>query len=268
MFPSFLRQKENRNRKVLKPLLSEILYMKKPKKNVTKKTKESLPTRYTSYLKDPLTKKLYKSAIDEYTKVAYIYDDRWKQYNSSTENAILQQLKLKGKETILDAGCGTGNLIAAIRTKFKHKGLIIGFDITPAMLDLAEAKLSFKSKFNKTLQLELAHCENFSAKDRSVDIVISSSVLHHLPHPEKAIKEFQRVLKKNGRLLLLDFCNNYPSTRLYDFYARLFHKSHHRAYSTANVEELLKHNKFKIVSFKTWKASPVLGVMLFEARRK
>ncbi len=229
---------------------------------------KKVDSKYISYLKDPLTKKIYKGVIEEYTTIAQIYDDRWKQYLLSTENAILEQLKLKGKEIIVDAGCGTGNLLAAIQQQLKHKGKIIGFDITPAMLDLAEAKLTSKSKFNKTLQLELAHCENFSAKNNSVDIVICSNVFHSLPHPEKALCEFHRVLKKNGRLLLLDLCTDYPTTRLLDWWLRLFHKAHHRAYSNSEVDNMLKKNKFSIVSFKTWKATPTMGVMLFEARKK
>ena len=232
-----------------------------------KKAAKTVPSKYKTYIKDPLTKKMYKNVIEEYSQVARIYDDKWKAYLASTEQGILEQLKIKGKETILDAGCGTGSLIAAIRKKFRHRGKILGFDITPAMLDLAEYKLS-KDRFNKTLELELAHCENFSAKDKSVDVVISSSVLHHLPHPDKAIAEFHRVLKKGGRLILVDFCTDYPTTFLFDKIARLFHKAHHKAYGTASVEDMLKKHKFTITTFKTWKATSVFGVMLFEARKK
>lgn len=230
---------------------------------------KKLQTRYTSYIKDALTKRLYKNAIKKYTNVAYIYEDKWRAYLGSTENAIidkLKQLKLKGNEAIIDAGCGTGSMIFAIQTKLRHKGKIFGFDITPAMLDLAEAKLAYKSRFIKSLQLELAHCENFSAKNKSVDIVICSSVLHYLPHPDKALYEFHRVLKKRGRLILLDICTDYPTTKLFDIFARIFHKAHHKAYSTGEVEKLLKKNKFRIVSFRTWKATPLFGVMLFEAK--
>lgn len=224
--------------------------------------------KYKSYLKDSTTKRIYKNVIEEYTKLAYVYDDKWKQYLTSTEQAILNQLKLKGKETILDAGCGTGNLLSSISQRLKHKGKIMGFDITPAMLDLAESKLTTHSRFNKTLQLELAHCENFSAKNNSVDIVICSSVLHYLAHPEKALHEFHRVLKKGGRLILIDFCNDYPTTLLLDWWQRMFHKAHHRAYTTTQLDEMLKKNKFSITSFKTWKATPTIGVMLFDARKK
>ncbi len=225
------------------------------------------PSKYKTTLKDPLTKKMYKNVIEEYSRIAKIYEDKWETYLTSTESTILDQLRLKGKETILDAGCGTGSLLTAIQQKFKHKGKIIGFDITPAMLDLAEHRLA-KDRFNKTLELELAHCENFRTKEKSVDVVISSSVLHHLPHPDKAIAEFYRVLKKGGRFILVDFCTDYPTTFLFDRLARLFHKAHHKAYSAGYIEKLLKKHKFTIVDFKTWKATPLLGVMLFEARKK
>ncbi len=229
--------------------------------------KKKLPQRYKSYLKDALTKKMYKNVIEEYTAIAKIYEDKWAKYLASTEEAIIEQLKLKGKETILDAGCGTGSLLVAIQKKFKHTGKVYGFDITPAMLELAEFNLS-KGRFNKSLQLELAHCENFSAKDNSIDIVIFSSVLHHLPHPEHALTEFHRVLKKNGKLILVDYCTDYPATKLFDIFARIFHKAHHKAYSSVYVKELLVKHKFKVQAFKTWKATSFRGVMLFEARKK
>lgn len=245
--------------------------LKMPKRKKKPIKMKNLPSRYTSYLKDRLTKRIYKGVIDEYSKFAYIYEDRWKDYLTSTENALLEQLKklkLKGRETILDAGCGTGSLLYALRTKLKHKGPVVGFDITPAMLDLAEAKLASQKKFIKNLQLELAHCENFSAKPNSIDVILCSSVLHHLPHPEKALHQFHRVLRKKGRLLLLDICTDYPTTRLFDLFSRLFRKAHHRAYTSAEADAMLKKNKFKIVSFKTWKASSLFGVMLFEAKKK
>ncbi len=229
--------------------------------------KKKLPERYKSYLKDSLTKKMYKNVIEEYTSIAKIYEDKWKKYLASTEEAILEQLKLKGNETILDAGCGTGSLLIALQKKYKFKGKLLGFDITPAMLELAEYNLS-KGKFNKSLELELAHCENFSTTNSSVDIIIFSSVLHHLPHPEHAFKEFYRVLKKNGRIILVDYCTDYPSTKILDVFARIFHKAHHKAYSSGYVEELLKKHKFKIKTFKTWKATPLRGVMLFDAVKK
>lgn len=235
-----------------------------------KQTKQKeVPEKYKTLSKDSQSKKQYKNVIEEYTRLAKIYEERWKNYLASTEDAILSQLKLKGKETIVDAGCGTGSLICKIQEKLKHKGKLIGFDITPAMLDLAELKVT-ERRFSKNLQFELAHCEHFTAKNKSVDIVISSSVFHHLPHPEKALEEFHRVLKKNGRLLLLDLCTDFPSMKVYDFVARVFHKAHHKAYSSAEMQTLLKQHKFKVVSFKKWKPTQLhfFGVMLFEARKR
>ncbi len=236
----------------------------------TKKTaKKDVPSKYKTLSKDSQSKKQYKNVVEEYTRLAKIYEERWKNYLTSTEDAILAHLKLKGKETIVDAGCGTGSLICKIQEKFNHKGRIIGFDITPAMLDIAELKVT-EQRFNKNLQLELAHCEHFTAQNNSVDVLISSSVLHHLPHPEQALHEFHRVLKKNGRLLLLDLCTDFHSMKVYDLVARAFHKAHHKAYSSAEMQTLLKQHKFKVVSFKKWKPTPLhlCGVMLFEARKR
>jgi ubiquinone/menaquinone biosynthesis C-methylase UbiE len=246
----------------------------KATKNATKKpvkrkgtSKKKLPARYKSYLKDKKTKRLYKSVIEEYTSIAQIYDDRWKEYLAATESVILKQLKLKGRETIVDAGCGTGTLLCGIQQQYKHRGKIIGFDVTPAMLDLAELKVT-KKKFNKNLALELAHCENFSAKTGSVDVVICSSVFHHLPHPEHALDEFYRVLKKNGRLVLLDFCTDFPATLVLDGLSRVFHRAHHKAYGSNEMKSLLKKHGFKVGAVKKFKATPMIGVMMFDVKKK
>jgi ubiquinone/menaquinone biosynthesis C-methylase UbiE len=243
--------------------------VKAKKRSGAKKQKSpsKLPTKYKSYLKDKKTKRLYTSVIEEYTSLARIYDDRWKDYLAATEKALLKQLKLKGRETIIDAGCGTGALVCSIQEKFKHRGKIMGFDVTPAMLDLAELKVT-KRKFNKNLALELAHCENFSAKKNSVDVVICSSVFHHLPHPSLALDEFHRVLKKNGRLLLLDFCTDFPMTKVLDGLSRVFHRAHHKAYSSNEMKSLLRKHGFKVSGPKKFKATPMIGVMLFDVKKK
>ncbi len=232
-----------------------------------KKLTYKLPTKYKSYLKDSKTKGFYKNIIEEYTTIARMYDDRWKSYLAATEGAMLKQLELAGKETIIDAGCGTGSLICKIREKFEHKGNILGFDITPAMLDLAELRIT-KKKFNKNLRLELAHCENFSVKNAHADVLICNNVFHHLPHPNQALNEFYRVLKKNGRLLLLDFCTDFAATRILDAFSRVFHRAHHKAYGTDEMVEILKKHKFKVISVKTFKATSLIGVMLIEAKKK
>ena len=96
-------------------------------KKQKKKNAKTASSKYKTYINDSLTKKIYKNVIEEYSQVARIYDDKWKSYLASTEEGILEQLKLKGKETILDAGCGTGSLIAAIRKKSKNLAAMFEF---------------------------------------------------------------------------------------------------------------------------------------------
>ena len=62
------------------------------------------------------------------------------------------------------------------------------------------------AKANKLENLEylLGDIEDVPLEDSTVDIALLSQALHHADHPEKAISEAFRILKPNGRIVILD----------------------------------------------------------------
>jgi ubiquinone/menaquinone biosynthesis C-methylase UbiE len=98
----------------------------------------------------------------------------------------------------LDAGCGTGFLAFEL-TGRGHR--VTGVDFAPAMIAQARRKALDRGV---SIRFEEADIEQLPFAPRTFDLVISRHVLWTLPHPEAAIDEWIRVLRPNGRLVVVD----------------------------------------------------------------
>lgn len=104
---------------------------------------------------------------------------------------------------VLDVGCGTGVLTRLAAEKSGPEGSVTGIDPAPAMIGAARMN-SEKEKSNA--RFKVAAIENLPFPDNTFDRALSSLMLHHLP-PDvklKGLAEVRRVLKPDGRLLLVD----------------------------------------------------------------
>lgn len=102
--------------------------------------------------------------------------------------------EVKGK-IILDAACGPGKYAEILMAK---GAIVKGFDISPKMVELAMARNKNKGSF-------FVHdlSTNFSMiADQSCDIVLCALALHYIEDWTVTISEFNRVLKKNGILVI------------------------------------------------------------------
>lgn len=125
---------------------------------------------------------------------------------------LVEELKLKGDETVLDAGCGRGLFLIETAKKLTS-GKAIGVDLwrqqdqshNTQKNTLRNAEIENVS--NK-ITLHTADLKDLPLSENSVDIIVSSLVLHNISTQEarkKALVEFTRVLKPGGYLWLLDF---------------------------------------------------------------
>ena len=130
---------------------------------------------------------------------------------------------IKGKK-ILDVGCGDG----ALTYRIVKKGAdVIGIDDSKKGIELA------KEIFNKkkvSARFILADVCQMPINDNSIDYVVCSEVIEHLKEPEKMLSEAQRVLKKNGKIII---------TTPYRFGEILWDKHHVREYYPSELKSLL-----------------------------
>ena len=98
----------------------------------------------------------------------------------------------------LDAGCGTGFLAFELTAR-GHR--VTGVDFAPSMIDQARRKAHERGV---AIRFEEGDIERLPFTAATFDLVISRHVLWTLPHPEAAIDEWIRVLRPNGRLVVVD----------------------------------------------------------------
>ena len=117
---------------------------------------------------------------------------------------LVDLARLTSGDTVLDLGCGTGTLAVAARRRVGASGTVLGVDASPEMIDRAKRKAA-KAGVEVTFQTGIAEALPFP--DASVDVVLNTLMLHHLPRPvrERCAHEMRRVLKPGGRVLAVDF---------------------------------------------------------------
>lgn len=115
-------------------------------------------------------------------------------------------------QTILDVATGTGDLMIEAMKRMKGQGLIIGVDFVPRMLEIANRKLDRLNIDKPKYDLMVADAMNLPFADATFDAVTIGFGLRNVVMLEKALQEFTRVLKPEGKLVVLEF--NHPRKRL------------------------------------------------------
>lgn len=116
---------------------------------------------------------------------------------------ILDMLHPNDGDILLDIGVGTGTFLALAAAALPHSH-IIGIDPDRGALAIAKQKLS---RVRPDIDLYEAIAEQLPIADKSVDVVVSTLVFHHLSRSAKAqaIREVYRVIRPGGQFLLVDF---------------------------------------------------------------
>jgi ubiquinone/menaquinone biosynthesis C-methylase UbiE len=106
-------------------------------------------------------------------------------------------------EIVLDVGCGTGDLTMVTQARTSAAGRVYGIDAAPAMIAVARRKAA---QAGRVIDYRVAAVEALPFPDATFDVVVSSLMMHHLPDDLKGrgLTEIRRVLKPNGRLLVVD----------------------------------------------------------------
>jgi trans-aconitate 2-methyltransferase len=106
---------------------------------------------------------------------------------------VLDRLVLRGDETVLDAGCGTGNVTRVLLERLP-RGRVIAVDAAPSMVEQARELLPPEVEVRQADLLELA-------LDEPVDAVLSTATFHWIGDHERLFAMLHTALKPGGRLV-------------------------------------------------------------------
>jgi len=101
-------------------------------------------------------------------------------------------------DTVVDLGCGTGDLLPLLLTKADR---VIGVEKSASMLELA--RKHYETDKDR-IDIRIGELEHLPLGDEEANIALTNMVLHHLPEPHKVFQEIFRILQNYGYLLVID----------------------------------------------------------------
>jgi len=190
----------------------------------------------------------------EYEALAHVYDRRWAAYVAASNRATLQRCPPPAGARVLDIACGTGALLVALADAYPQV-LTTGVDLSGPMLHAAMAKPGLAGR----LACADAHALPFAAG--TFDIVYSVSALHYLPDPGLALREARRSLAPGGRLVITDWCYDYPGCRFMAWLLPRLGRAHVKTYAPGELRSLLEAAGLVVEKLDTYKITRFWGLM-------
>ncbi|MCA9291832.1 MAG: bifunctional demethylmenaquinone methyltransferase/2-methoxy-6-polyprenyl-1,4-benzoquinol methylase UbiE [Phycisphaerales bacterium] len=131
--------------------------------------------------------------------------------------AAVRMAELRPADEVLDVACGTGDLAQAFADAGARR--VVGLDFTPAMLDIARFKAERRGA-DASIEYVQGDAMALPHADASFDVVSIAFGIRNVEDPAAALREFRRVLRPGGRLVVLEFSE--PRNPLVRFGNRLY----------------------------------------------
>jgi ubiquinone/menaquinone biosynthesis C-methylase UbiE len=173
-------------------------------------------------------------------------DNWWFKTRREITLDLIQKNKGNKSSKILDIGCAGGHLLNFLKKRgFKN---LYGVDIS----ETAIKETKSKGIQNATVQDSI----NTNFKENTFDFIIASDILEHIKEDSKAIEEYQRILKKGGKLIVF-----VPAFRfLWSEHDEICH--HFRRYKKQELKELISNKlQIKRISFWNFTLFPIISIV-------
>jgi len=154
----------------------------------------------------------------------------------------IEMLDIKENHQVLDVGTGTGLILPWIATHLET-GKVIGTDISEKMLKKARERAE-KAGVADRIELKIDDAANMSFPDKTFDRIIATYTMTTVPEPEKTFAEMVRVMKDDGKLVILD--TGKPKKRLsraVHYYMTPFAKVFGLTHIDRDIYQITRHSR-------------------------
>lgn len=149
---------------------------------------------------------------------------------------LIEQLQLPKSAAVLEIGCSGGPLLSQLRAAgYQHA---TGIDVSEPAITLAQER--------GLPDVHVMDGARLDFPDQSFDLVIASDVLEHIADEHAALKEWRRVLRPGGQLLVFVPAHAY----LWSQHDVVNH--HFRRYSRRHLRQALQTNGFRVQHLSFW----------------
>lgn len=161
-------------------------------------------------------RKMFDGIAPSYDRLNHLMslgvDRRWRR-------RALREIVDGTPQQVLDVACGTGDSTIAVARAAAAGSLVTGADISEGMMALVAEKAE-KAGVADRIRLVVADGEALPFADASFDRVTCAFGIRNFEHKEVGLKEFHRVLKPDGRAVILELSvpRNRVIRSLYDLY--------------------------------------------------
>ena len=148
---------------------------------------------------------------------------------------MLKALGVKPGQTVCDMGCGNGFYTLKLAELVGKRGTVYAVDIQQEMLRLLESRAETTNL--KNVEPVLGSLIDPRLPEGTLDLILCVDVYHEFSHPEHMLAAMRKSLKKDGRLVLVEFRKEDPKVPIKEL-----HKM-----SKAQILKELEPNGFKLV---------------------
>ncbi|MEO8862351.1 MAG: class I SAM-dependent methyltransferase [Ginsengibacter sp.] len=174
--------------------------------------------------------------------------DRQKEENS---NLVIQEMDLRPNSVVADIGAGTGYYTFKIAQQVPQ-GKVYAVEIQDELIRYLTNKKN--ELHNTNVEVIKGDAKSPELPDSSVDLAIMIDVYHELQYPKEMMQNISKALKRNGKILLLEYRAEDPSIRI-----KPLHKM-----SVAQVNKEMAANGFKLSS--DGEFLPIQHFLLYERK--
>lgn len=160
-------------------------------------------------------RKLFDNIAGDYDRLNHILsmnaDKGWR------KKAIKEILDTDKAMNILDVACGTGDFTIAIAAKAPQGSMVTGLDLSEGMMKVGREKIRAAGVNARMVQ---GDCENLPYEENEFDRISVGFGVRNFEHLAIGLKEMHRVLKPNGKLVILEL--SIPSNPVIRWFYKIY----------------------------------------------